>query len=208
MTVISLFGGSFNPPTLAHRKVVEALQAALPSVPVALLPAPLVAHKDPASLVAFDHRMNMARLLAGDLGDVKVSDFSLQVSSAQTVDVLRAWRATYPGHHVIWVMGADSFASLPQWDEWEDIVQTTSLYVVARRDHVQAVHDTLPAQLFAAHELAEPQALAQQVGWYVNSEFDVPVSATAARAALALGEASPFILPNVAEYIARYGLYR
>lgn len=229
---MALFGGSFNPPTRAHRLAAERVRAALPDASLTLLPAPRVAHKDPASLVPFHHRLHMVRLAVEDMVNVTVSDFADQVDSPQTVEFLRAYRAAYPDRHIIWVMGADSFASLPEWDAWEEIMTTTALYVLARPDQIDGLHHTHAARRFAALEvrtaeglvspkplgggLVAPKSLGDgrvapkplgEGGWHFDNTFHVPVSATAVRAALAQGEASPDLADGVAEYIRNNGLY-
>jgi len=205
---IALFGGSFNPPTRAHRLIINRIQAALPGVPLVLLPAPRVAHKDPRTLAPFPDRMAMMELLTQDMDNVTVSDFSDSVQSAQTVELLDAYRIAMPDTHFVWVMGADSFVSLPQWDRWTDIIENTSLYVLARNDQVEAIHHTQPAQDYAVLECKTAADITSRVGWYMDTAFTAPFSATAVRNALASGEPSPFLTDTVADYINAHGLYR
>lgn len=208
MQTIAIFGGSFNPPTRAHRLVVETVKDALQGVPVVVLPAPRVAHKDPATLAPFADRLHMARLAYDNMPQVTVSDFAEHVDSAQTVDLLDAYRAAHPDRRVIWVMGADSFVSLPLWERWEDIITTTPLFVLARKDQVDPIHHAEPAQRFAALETTTPETLLESPGWYLDTDFTAPFSATDVRTALARGEASPYLDPSVASFIATRGLYK
>lgn len=199
---IIIFAGSFNPPTTAHRKILTELQAELPGVSIVVLPAPRTPHKDPASLAPFEHRMDMCRLMVRGLPDVTVSDFATTVDSDQTIDIIEAWRTQNPDAHIIWVMGADSFVSLPVWHRWREVMETVAIYVLARADLTADIEDTEPAVSFATHRTREAAMLASGNSWYVHPEFHAPVSATAARA----GD-TDMVLQSVRDYIVQHDLY-
>lgn len=199
---ILIFAGSFNPPTTAHRLILTELQRQLPGVPVLVLPAPRTPHKDPATLAPFVHRMAMCRALIDGLDNVRVDDFATTVNSDQTIDIIDAYRAAHPGVHVIWVMGADSFVSLPVWHRWRAVIGGTALYVLARPGLTRGLDESQPAQEFAAQRTHEVADLLLAPRWFIDPHFDVPVSATAARA----GDGS-LLMPTVRDYIATHGLY-
>lgn len=200
---VLIFAGSFNPPTTAHRLILTELQAELPGVSVVVLPAPRTPHKDPKTLAPFDHRMAMCRLLIDGLPHTSVSDFATTVESDQTIDLIEAWRAQHPDDHIIWVMGADSFVSLPVWHRWREVIGNTALYVLARPGLAHDVDDNEAAVEFAKQRTREAAMLVTGNSWYVDPHFDQPVSATAARA----GDNS-LLLPAVRDYIEAHNLYK
>jgi nicotinate-nucleotide adenylyltransferase len=150
----------------------------------------------------------MMQLTVEDMDNVTVSDFANIVQSPQTIDTLDAYRIAHPDTHIIWVMGADSFISLPQWERWTEIMETTSLYILARTEQVAAIHNTEPAEIYAQLECKSADKITTRVGWYLDTQFHAPFSATAVRNALQRGETSPYIADNVAEYILANRLYR
>lgn len=199
---IIIFPGSFNPPTTAHRLILTELQRCLPQTPIIILPATRTPHKDPAGLAPFAHRLAMCQLTVRDMVDVSVSDFAAQVSSDQTIDIIEAYRHAAPEAHIIWVLGADSFVSLPVWHRWRDVIGSTALFVLARPELTQDLDAAQPAKEFAATRTTDPSVLLDAVAWYVDPHFNAPVSATAARA----GQNNQ-LLPDVRDYIEQHGLY-
>lgn len=200
---IIIFAGSFNPPTTAHRLILTELQAELPGVPIMVLPAPRTPHKDPATLAPFEDRMAMCALMVDGLADVTVSDFAASVDSTQTIDILESYREQNPETHVIWVMGADSFVSLPVWHRWHDVIEGTALYVLSRPDLTDGLEDSALAIEYASKRTRDAAMLVTGNSWYVDLHFDVSVSATAARA----GDSTQ-LLPAVRDYIASHALYK
>lgn len=200
---VLIFAGSFNPPTTAHRLILTELQAELPDVPIVVLPAPRTPHKDPKTLAPFADRMAMCGLLIDGMKDARVSDFATTVDSDQTIDIIEAWRAAHKDDHIIWVMGADSFVSLPVWHRWRDVIGSTALYVLARPGLAQDIDDSEPAREFAQLRTREAALLVSGDNWLVDPHFDQPASATAARA----GDES-LLLPAVRDYITQHELYK
>jgi nicotinate-nucleotide adenylyltransferase len=195
---VILFTGSFNPPTIAHRQVLERLQQQLPDIPIVVLPAARTVHKDPASLAPFDDRMAMARLMANGLRGVTVSDIAATVPSAETAPLLSALRTQVGNSHTILAMGADVFATLPQWQDWQTLAANNSFYVLAR--HPDAIDGfTMPTP-----QVESAAALINQSCWYGDAEFVATASASAVRA----GTGADYLTADVCEYISMCGLYR
>ena len=145
----------------------------------------------------------MCALLAAEIEGVTVSDFANKVSSDQTIDIITALRVAEPATHIIWVLGADSFVSLPVWHRWREVIEGTALFVLARPELTQELEKSAPAVEYTATRLHDAHALLQGAGWFFDALFNVPISATAARA----GD-NNVLLPSVQDYIDRHGLYK
>ncbi len=181
MTTVAIFGGSFNPPHVAHQMacllVLEAYSVDQ------LWVVPTFHHPFAKSLVEFEHRFEMCRLAMAPLGDrVTVSRIEAELGQAQsrTLDTLQALRARYPEHAFRLVVGADILAERDKWYHWDDIERLAPPIVIGR------------------------------AGYPSETRFELPaISSTEVRARLAAGQSgAPLVPSRVLEYIAQQGLYR
>lgn len=182
MKTIAIYGGSFNPPHIAHQMtclwVVETCDVD------AVWMVPTYRHPFDKELVAFEHRKAMCELAAAPLGErVQVSEIErdLALESSRTVETLRALRRWHPDVGLRLVIGADILAETGKWYRWEEIEQLAPPIVIGRVGYeAEGVEIALPN-----------------------------VSSTEVRARLARGQSAlPLVSRSVMDYIARQGLYR
>lgn len=194
---IGVFGGSFDPPHLAHLALARTALQALALDELRWLPAgaPWQKQREGRVLAPAADRVAMLRLLVAGEPRFVVDERELhRAGPSYTVDTLRELRAEQPGATLWLVIGQDQHERLPTWHQWPEVLRLAGLAVAARdRDAVRA-----PPALAAV-----PHAL---------RVLDMPamaVSATGARAiAAAGGDPSPLVGPAVAQYITRHSLYR
>jgi nicotinate-nucleotide adenylyltransferase len=114
-----------------------------------------------------------------------------------TVDTLRQLQRERPDDEMVWLLGADQAASLPEWREPEEVLRLARL-AVARRDGVE--------------DGAVRAALSGLDGGERVSFFEMPsidVSSTAVRERIAARRPYRFMVPErVADRIEEQGLYR
>jgi nicotinate-nucleotide adenylyltransferase len=191
----ALFGGSFDPPHLAHRALAEAALAQLALDRVVWMPAARSPHKAGLEPASGADRVAMLRLLTADEPRFEIDERELgRAGPSYTVDTLRELHAEHPGTAWWLVIGQDQYARFDTWHAWREILALAGLAVAARDG--QAVH---PAPALGA----SPHALR------VLAMPALPHSATAARAASAAGrDISALVGPPVARYIDHHHLYR
>jgi len=127
---VGLLGGSFDPAHAGHVHIThEALRRfGLDRLWWLVSPGnPLKAH-GPAPI---DDRMARARALMRH-PRVTVTDIETRLGTRATADTLAALRAAYPGVRFVWLMGADNLAQFHRWQNWETIMETVPLGVLAR----------------------------------------------------------------------------
>ena len=189
MPRVALFGGSFNPPHVAHQLVALYV---LETQPVdELWFVPTYAHPFGKPLVDFDHRVAMCELAAAPLGPrARVSRAEAELAArpgfvtSHTLDLVDHLAAQ--GHALRLVIGADILADTEKWHRWDDVVARAPLIVVGRAGHA------LP-----------PGSIA--------TEVEMPaVSATHIRDLLAHGESgvTGLVPRDVLRYIAQHHLYQ
>ena len=191
-----LFGGSFNPPHVAHLAVAEACAEAAGLDRVLWMPVPDPPHKagaeHTASLAAPEHRLAMARLAVAGNTRFEVSTAEFERPGPHfTVDTLRALRACYPGDDLALVVGGDSLAAFASWREPEAVLALARLVVYARPGSVlTGVSDAVLART----TLVDGPGL--------------DLSATELRGRIAAGLSVRYLVPDaVVGYIAAHGLY-
>lgn len=205
-----LYGGTFDPVHEGHLAIARSARDALEAT-VHLMPAADPPHRAPPGASAHD-RVAMLRLaLRGEPGLALDLRELGREGRSWTVDTLRALREDVgSAAPVALLVGADSFAGLPQWKEWEALFGLAH-FVVASRGGTPL--EVLPAPLArvlegrrAASARALREAPAGQV-WCLRQPLH-PQSASDIRARIAGGRPWRHLVPDaVAAYIQAHGLY-
>lgn len=127
---IAIFGGSFNPPHLGHRKICRyLLKLGYDEVWI----VPCFKHAFGKRLAAFRHRLEMCRLATMDIERVRVIDVERKIGGvSRTVKTLTALRAAHPDVQFSLVVGADAAADRHKWLDFERIRRLAKVVVMAR----------------------------------------------------------------------------
>jgi len=183
---VALFGGSFNPPHVAHQLVALYV---LETAPVdALWFVPAYEHAFGKPLAAFEDRLAMCELAAAALGPrAQVSDVERAIGGRSlTLQTVRRLRELHPSHAFSLVIGSDVLRDVPNWYGGDELARAVPFIVVGR-----------PADESAQDGAASPAVTMPDV------------SSTAVRAALAAGKpADGLVSRAVLDYIRRKGLYQ
>jgi nicotinate-nucleotide adenylyltransferase len=129
---VALFGGSFNPPHVAHQLAALYVLETAPVDELWLIPA--FRHALDKPLLPFEDRLQMARLAAAALGPrVRVSDVERAIGGeSRTRHTLRRLRELHPEHAFSLVIGADLVAEVPSWLGGDELARTVPFIVVGR----------------------------------------------------------------------------
>ena len=189
MTRVALFGGSFNPPHVAHQLVALYV---LETQPVdELWFVPTYAHPFGKHLTAYEHRVAMCELAAAPLGPrARVSRAEAELAerpgfvASRTLDLVEYLAAQ--GHELRLVIGTDILGDAAKWYRWDDVVARAPLIVVGRAGHA------LPPGSIAT-EITMPE-----------------ISATRVRDLLSQGASgvTGLVPREVLRYIAQHHLYQ
>jgi nicotinate-nucleotide adenylyltransferase len=127
-----IFGGTFNPPHLAHLIVAQEVREALGLDQIVLIPTHVHAFKGPAS-VKPRHRAAMTELAAAGEPRLSVDRIEIQRGgTSYTVDTLRTLREREPGTEWTLILGHDILHELPQWRESEALPELARIVVTSR----------------------------------------------------------------------------
>jgi nicotinate-nucleotide adenylyltransferase len=170
--------------------MAEAARLVLELDRVLLMPAPRPPHKNPDGLSSWEHRVEMARLAAGELDGLEVSLHEADTpGDSYTAESLRRYRRLYEGE-IYFILGADSLRDLPGWKEPEAILSLATLVVFPR--------DGIEPRLFGKDE----------AGVVVFESPVIDVSSSEIRRKKRAGEAiDSLVAPPVLDYILNHDLY-
>lgn len=193
-----LFGGSFDPPHLAHLSLAQCALTQLKLDQLLWLPAGRPWQKVGRGLASPVHRRAMVSLLIAGEARFGVDDSEMERDGASyTVDTVRARRAAHPDEQLFLLIGQDQFANLHTWRAWQELLASVTLVVAARAgQEVQGsaeVNDFMQAGPYRMLKLAMP---AMQVS-------STQVRELASRAE----DICPLVGDAVAGYIALHRLY-
>ena len=126
------YGGSFNPPHIAHYLFVAALRVYYPDWDV--LVAPTYSHAFSKKLMPYELRCVMLEDLFAPLKDVTVSQIerTLNLSPSYTVDVLRFLKKYHPHREFYLAVGADIVPTLPEWHGYEELTKLAKFLIFPR----------------------------------------------------------------------------
>jgi nicotinate-nucleotide adenylyltransferase len=178
---VALYGGSFNPPHVAHQMV--ALYVLETAAVDELWFVPACSHAFGKALAPFEDRLAMCERAAAPLGPrVKVSDIERAIGGeSRTLRTVRRLQQMFPDRSFSLVIGADLLPEVPTWLGGAEL-QATVPFIVVGRGGVAA----------PGGGLAMPE-----------------VSSTAVREALAARQSVEALVPrSVLDYIQQRGLYQ
>ncbi|GAB4326075.1 MAG: nicotinate-nucleotide adenylyltransferase [Candidatus Sumerlaeia bacterium] len=190
---LGLFGGSFNPPHLAH--VMAALYCLETGAVEHILVVPCADHPFGKDLAPFDHRLQMCRLAFARLGEgVEVSDIEgRRPPPSFTIDTVRELRRTRPDASLRLIVGSDILEEFERWKDAALLRRLAPLLVVPRS----------PERPGAGVKGSAAQSAEG------GAAFALPaVSSTTVRERLHRGEPVEGLIPRaVLDYIRRHRLY-
>lgn len=120
--MIVLFGGSFNPPTVAHRKIIEILSKKYESVII----VPNGNFYNRKSLVSFNHRKKMLELLTNDLNNIIISDIEQKRKFIGTFQTLRDL------NHPVFACGDDCLKDFETWININELLEENKFLIFTR----------------------------------------------------------------------------
>ena len=191
MKMIVIFGGAFNPPTIAHYEVAKHVLN-LPNTG-GLIFVPVGDHYQKAGLIPAFHRVKMLEIMISDLPNTMVSKIEIEANHAlKTIETLEKLQAEYPTEELAFIMGADNLSDLVKWYKYEQLVKKFKMIIVNRSE--LDVHAIISKNFpFAASN------------FIVTSDFiKMDISSSQYRADVTKAE---LLRLDVAEYIKTHGLY-
>jgi nicotinate-nucleotide adenylyltransferase len=136
MKRFGVFGGTFNPPHIAHSIIAEDIREQFMLDKIIFIPSGVPPLKDESVTISANHRLNMARLAFGNNDNFEVSDIEIINSPGKsyTVDTLLKLKETYKKDEVKFylIIGIDNLIDFPKWKNPEKLFLLSEVIVVNR----------------------------------------------------------------------------
>jgi len=128
---IGLFGGSFNPPHQGHFELAKFALARLKLDYIWWMVSPQNPLKPADETGDFDERLKMTLKIARHPRFV-VTGFESRLGTKTTAQTLAKLQPVLRRANFVWLMGADSFAGLHRWNDWQAIPKALPIAVFDR----------------------------------------------------------------------------
>jgi nicotinate-nucleotide adenylyltransferase len=129
--VVAVFGGSFNPPHVAH---VLAVVYALSTQRIdRVLVVPVLKHPFAKELAPFDDRLAMCRAALEWIPHTEVSTIEAELGGeSRTLRTIEELARRHPDWSLRLLVGADVLPDLPKWHRFDRIAELASPIVLGR----------------------------------------------------------------------------
>lgn len=183
-----VFGGSFNPPTIAHRQIILKLQQTFLGSRVLVLPVGDDYQKP--ELISIKHRIRMLELMTSNMNNVLISDLEVKRSWNGTLQSLNELSKIYDDLH--FVIGSDNLIGLFDWINYKQLLSTYPVIIMTRKGSLSPKE---AEQWF--HHLPHH---------FEFVDFNEDISSTVVRQRV--HQSSDYLMPEVYQYIIENHLYK
>ena len=206
---IGIFGGTFDPVHVGHlRCALEACEQ-LKLAEMRMVPSYQPPHRE--ARASTEHRVAMLKLALRGQDLLKFDDREIKrAGKSFMVDTLAGLRDELPHTPLVLVLGADAFAFLPSWHEWQKLFDFAHIAVMTRPGHPpdypadlqwqwrrRGTHNPDDLQSSLSGKLLELRVTA------------LPISSTGIRGLIWSKRDPRFLIPAAVEdYIYSHGLYQ
>lgn len=202
MTRLGLFGGTFNPPHLAHKALALKAAAAASLDTVLIMPDAEPPHKNAAGVISGEDRLELCRRTFTE-PVFTVSDMELRrTGKSYTVDTVREVCERFSPDALYLIIGSDMLLTFHEWRDYRTILSFAKLIVLSRETEIS------PDDLAAYAETV--LGLSREKGdLLILTDLPKVLSSTEIRARLKRGAPiDGLVSEDAAAYIREKGLYQ
>lgn len=184
---IGFFGGSFNPPTIAHYNLIK--QALIQYSFDKVYFVPVNNYYPKANLIDIKDRINMLKKMCEKDEKIDVSDIEKDINSrCTTIDVLRKIEQKYDKDEIFFFMGEDNFVKMKDWKDYDELIKYN--YIIFQRNERNIIN------------------IEQKNFTYMKNTENLKISSTIIRNRIKKNESiDEFVTEDVKKYILKNKLY-
>lgn len=173
---IGIFGGTFDPFTLAHEEIVEEALKHVDKILV--VPTTISYYRDGKSqLFSFNQRCLIIRaFIRKNKWEKKVDISRLEEdrdSFWRTADTIAVLKKDYPNDELCFILGSDSFDTIDTWRDSDYLKENVKFIVVDSREGIKTTNNfphetiTITRENISATKVRE-KLIRQLIGVYLN----------------------------------------
>ncbi len=139
MGKVVVMGGSFNPPTIAHREIMRAALESTGSYRGIFVPAPykyvqrkMEKQNQKDMVLPGPARVKMLETFCAEDSRMAISDFELGKDRARTYETLEEIQRQNSGDKIYFIAGADKLHIIPRWHRIDEFLASFKILVAAR----------------------------------------------------------------------------
>lgn len=131
---IAIFGGAFNPPTLAHINLAKQILDNLSNIKKIIF-VPVSTKYNKSGLAEDKDRFNMLKTICKKIDNIEVSDIELK-SSRQlfTIETLDKIQAQNKNKKIFFIIGTDNLKQLDIWHNVDKLLEKYKVIVLKRNN--------------------------------------------------------------------------
>jgi nicotinate-nucleotide adenylyltransferase len=187
--LIAVFGGSFNPVTLAHKKIVDRLKKIDKVTKIIVVPVSRNYEKESLGNNS-NHRVEMLKLVMDE--DVIISDYEISKSyQVKSFETLSYFKSLY-NDEVALVIGSDNLEQFDSWFKPRELLQNFKLIVINRQSDLEKIINANQDLIDYKNSIIE-----------IN-DLNLRISSTRAK----IIKSSLYLDPKVIKYIKLNDLYK
>ncbi|MCX7836380.1 MAG: nicotinate-nucleotide adenylyltransferase [candidate division WOR-3 bacterium] len=136
MEKIGLFGGTFDPPHIAHLIIAEEVLFSLSLSKIIFIPTFYPPHK--VNIASFEHRFKMLNLAIENNERFIISDIekkikeSYNIESSYSIYTIRELKKLYSNEELYFIIGSDQYLDFKNWHQSEEILKEIKVCVLLR----------------------------------------------------------------------------
>lgn len=207
---IGILGGTFDPIHHGHLRLAIELYERLDLERIHLIPSAYPPHRESPSASA-ELRLAMVEAAIAGVEGLVADDRELRrAAPSYMVDTLHSLREEFPERSLCLILGMDAFMGLPQWHQWERLIDYAHIVIVQRLGKLLPMSEVI-RDFLNARQVTELQELERHKAGKIFIQ-EIPmltISATQIRALLSVGRNPRYLLPeHVLDLINTHQLYR
>ncbi|HSE20889.1 MAG TPA: nicotinate-nucleotide adenylyltransferase [Pyrinomonadaceae bacterium] len=211
---IGLYGGTFDPVHQGHLDVARRVAKLFEIDEILFVPAQQAPHKLGRPVTAAIHRYAMLVLATADDAQLRISTFELDAPDRRyTVDTLKHFQQKLVDDDLYFIMGADSWADIETWRNWQELLAMTNHIVVTRPGYAVDIENSpFVDRIVDMRGKREPGVInAETPRIFVTDVVMDDIAATEIRDWCRAGKFAELrgVVPGVViEYLKKYQIYR
>lgn len=205
--MIGIYGGTFNPVHYGHLRTALEVKELFNLDELRLIPCRLPPHREQPD-VPGEMRLQMLQIAVEGMPGFRVDRCELEREGpSYMVDTLRSLREDFPDTPLLLFIGADAFAGLERWHQWQRLFDYAHIVVMTRPGF-----NRQPLSEFLQQRVVEDRKplRARQAGClFFQPVTLLDISATQIRYIIANAGNPRFLLPDaVLAFIQQHQLYQ
>ncbi|MGD9761979.1 MAG: nicotinate (nicotinamide) nucleotide adenylyltransferase [Candidatus Izemoplasmatales bacterium] len=190
--MVVVFGGAFNPPTLAHKEIYYLIDKVVGFDHFIFLPVSNKYNK--STLIADNYRIDMLNILIKDLPKASLSLLEIDDHNyLGTYESLKRMKNIYPNEEIAFIIGSDNLINIKRWISADSLIKEFK-FIVINRNKQDA------SKIIENDEMLN----SSKANFQIIAGFKQYISSSAFRDSL-----DPFyVTDEIYQYIMEHDLYR